>query len=730
MVDSRAPHADLSDELRRLAARLEVMAEELAQQHLELQERQRQLDDAQKIAQVGRWDITDRKEAEEELRLSEERFRSLAASAPVGIFLADAEGRPTYANAGCQELTGIPRYELLEWDWSEAIHPDERERVRSGWADAVSSGVEHTDRFRLLTADGRMPFVEIRVVPLWSPGHDVSGFIGIMTDVTAQMEAQAAIATARDEALEASRLKSEFLANMSHEIRTPLNAVIGMAGLLVDTELDPIQREYAHTIRSSGETLLQVINDILDFSKIEAGRMEVEIIDLDIRALVEDVADMLASQAHEKGLELCCLVHPDVPTGVRGDPGRVRPILTNLLANAVKFTHKGQLTVVARLEQENEETALVRIEVADTGIGIAPEDIPKLFESFRQADASTTRRYGGTGLGLAICRELTELMGGQVGVESEPGKGSTFWFTMTLAKRPPASLPPLPPQADLRGIRVLVVDDNATNRMILAHEVSIWGMEPQVAPGGPAALEMLLAAEARGEPYAIAIVDKQMPDMDGIELARLVSDDRRIGSTRLVMLTSSGQRGDGRAAREAGIAGYLTKPVRQSDLRDVISTVLGLRDESPPRQLVTHYTVQEAERRARPRLLVVEDNAVNQRVAVRLLERLGYSADVTGNGLEAVAALARISYAAVLMDCHMPEMDGYQAAAEIRRMEGGTRHTPIIAMTAGAMQNDRTRCLAAGMDDYIAKPVRPEDLGAALRRWISQEGVPTATDAG
>ncbi len=530
------------------------------------------------------------------------------------------------------------------------------------------------------------------------------------------------VAEARDQAVETARKKSEILATMSHEIRTPIYGISGMTRLLLNTELTPEQREIVETIHGSGEALLKTVTDILDFSKIEAGKLEIEIIDFDLRTAVEQVVSLLAARAQVKGLELACLVYHDAPTSLRGDPGRLRQVLTNLLGNAIKFTEKGEVILRARLADETEDAVVVRFEVTDTGIGIVPEVQAHLFQPFAQADTSTTRKHGGTGLGLAISKDIVEMLGGQIAVESELGKGSTFWFTMRFEKQL-ENTPALPlPLADLHALRVLIVDDNAPNRTILRSQIISRGMESDVAEDGPVALSLLRVAANRAAPYDLAILDMQMPDMDGIQLAHTIKDDPTLAATRLILLTSFGQPGDAKMAHQAGAAAYLMKPVRESQLHECIARVMGTPIERAAAPLITRHSLQEEKVRARPRILVAEDNPLNQKVAVGILEEIGYNADVASNGREAVDAVSRILYGLVLMDCEMPEMDGYEATAKIRKREGAARHTPIIAMTAHATEAHRQKCLAAGMDDCISKGLKPHELDALLQRWIVRPG--------
>jgi two-component system sensor histidine kinase/response regulator len=669
------------------------------------------------------WDVTERKVMEDELHYERELLRTLLDTCPDAIYFKDMESRFLKINRTLAERIGVtdPADAIGKMD-SDFFGADHSREALEDEARVIRTGEPLISKLELEEVPGRPTnWIITTKVPLRDKEGKIVGTFGISRDVSELKRAEQEIAVARDQAIETARFKAEFLANMSHEIRTPLNAIVGMSHLLLDTQLDPEQRDFTSTIQTSADVLLNIVNDILDFSKIEAGKMSIERIDFDVAQILEEAADLLAERAQSKGLELVVWIPPDTPTLLAGDPSRIRQVLVNLVSNAVKFTEKGEVVVQAEAMRADDQDVTLKFSVRDTGIGVAEEAHSRLFSAFTQADGSTTRRYGGTGLGLAISKNLVALMGGDIGFDSKVGEGSTFWFTLTLGRGGSQLRPRVSSDAPLAGLHVLIVDDNETNREILRRQTSAWRMRSEAAVSGPDALRQLRAAAESSDPFQLVLLDMQMPDMDGMSVARAIKADPVLRTTQLVVLTSLAHHPEEGDHKRIGISAYLTKPVKQSRLFDVLASVMDRRDavEAQRAAATPKRVPTKAPDTISPlKILMAEDNAVNQKVALRQLARLGYTADAVASGVEALAALNRVNYDVILMDCQMPEMDGYEATRRIRKLEAehpGRRHY-IIALTANALDGDRAKCLAAGMDDYLSKPIRLENLAQALEK--------------
>ncbi|MGC1620865.1 MAG: response regulator [Candidatus Acidiferrum sp.] len=660
--------------------------------------------------------------------LSEERkvLRALIDNVPDFMYVKDLDCRFVVANLSVarqmgaktpEELIGKSDFDYYSRELASKFYEDEQRVIRSGQAEINR---EETG----LDVQGNVSQVMTTQVPLRDKNGRVTGLVGVGRDITHLKKAQEEMQKAREAAEAASRAKSEFLANMSHEIRTPLNGVMGMTDLALETDLTPEQREYLETVKMSGDSLLTVINDILDFSKIEAGKIDLESVDFNLRDSLEATLKTLALRADEKGLELLCEVAPEVPEMVRGDSARLRQIVVNLVGNAIKFTGSGEVAVKVQVEAKEGSDCICRFTVSDTGIGIPEEKRKLIFEPFSQADSSTTRKYGGTGLGLTISTRLVAMMGGKIWVESEVGRGSQFHFTARLeaADSKEIKLGTIAPPELLRGVKVLVVDDNRTNCRILEGMLLRWQMKPTSVNGGAAALAQLSAAREAGEPYGLILTDMHMPHMDGFALVEEIRRRPELATATIMMLTSAGHRGDAARCLELGVVAYLLKPIRQSELREAVARVLGAREHDGAIPLITRFSLQDArEPDAFLSVLLAEDNLVNQRLAVRLLEKRGHRVVVAGTGLEALKAMEKDSFDLVLMDVQMPEMDGLEATAAIREKEKGTGvHQAVVALTAHAMKGDREKCLAGGMDGYLTKPIRPQELDQLLEIYVGR----------
>jgi len=666
-------------------------------------------------------DITEQKQAEEDLKKSEEQFRLISETLPVGVFEADESGGCIYTNSKWQEIFGVSLNESLTSDWIEFIYEEDRQSVSKEWHSMTENLNSFSTECRIKTNNEAIKWIRIHSSPVFSDAG--IRYTGTVEDITGRKQSEKELRMAKEAAEAANKAKSLFLANMSHEIRTPMNGVIGMTGLLLETNLAEEQYDFVETIRTSADSLLSLINDILDYSKIEAGQLELEILDFDLRNTVEDTTDVVSLKAYNKGLEMACLIHPDVPTMVRGDPGRLRQILINLLGNAIKFTEEGEIFLKVMLEEERGDKTTIKFLISDTGIGIPKDRQHALFKSFSQIDASTSRKYGGTGLGLAISKQLAEMMGGRIGIDSTEEKGTTFWFTVIFGK-PKEDMKKEPLiRMGLKNKKVLVVDHNRISRHVLIEKLSLWGCRYDEAEDAEATLMKLKRAIEFEDPFDVTIIDKELSRTRGEQLGKMIKEDPILKGTSLVMLTYLGQRGDASRLKEIGFSAYITKPIKENQLRECLEAALGLSTNAlndEKKTIITKHTIEEENKR-QCRILLAEDNMVNQKVALKLLRNLGYTADVVGNGNEAVKAMVRIPYDLILMDVQMPEMDGFEATRRIRASSSGPlkKDVRIIAMTAHAMKGDRERCLQAGMDDYISKPVRPQELSDAIERQLS-----------
>jgi PAS domain S-box-containing protein len=697
-------------------------------------------------------DISERKKREEAHRRTEALLQRVLESLPVGVAIADRNGKIISINRAWEEIWGVEGVKTVDdlreskgW-WAESGEPLCPEDW--GLCRALRHGrTSINEIIDIESFDGRRKTIIHSSVPMVDQNGQVLWAIGVYQEITELKKAEEGLRAAIEraerinrelkeanesanqfalEAAAANKAKSEFLANMSHEIRTPMNGILGMVGLLLDTKLLPVQREYAKIIQDSANSLLRIINDILDFSKIESGKIPLEEMDFDLCSTVEELIDALALIAHQKGLEISFFIEPQVPSLLRGDPGRLRQVLNNLIGNAIKFTPQGEVSLRVSLEKEDLYRAMIRFTVKDTGIGIPRDEIPKLFHPFSQVDGSITRRFGGTGLGLSICRRLIEAMGGKISVESDEGKGSTFWFTVVLEKQKASSEAKARADRDIprrdRPAKILVIDDNATNRKIVAEMLRPWAFRVEEAADPLSALKTLHQAVAREDPFSIALVDMVMPGMDGVELGRKIKADPKLKGTILILTSSLSERAKDRPAQLKEFAACLAKPIKPRSLREVLSRIL----EDKPlkgRNAPSGKDLAPPPPRSQFRILLAEDNRANQKVALRMLERLGYRADGVGNGLEALRAWRTVPYDLILMDVQMPQMDGFEASRRIREQEQkeGLPRIPILALTAHAMKGDRERCLGAGMDDYLTKPIQLAELDRSLARWLPKK---------
>jgi two-component system, sensor histidine kinase and response regulator len=683
--------------------------------------------------------ISERRAMEERLKRDDERWQLVIAANNDGLWDWDAVSDTVFHSPRWREMLGFAATDPESpGTWDTLLHPDEAERVKRVLAAYLNRETPaYQQEYRLRAKDGTYRWVFARGIAQWDDAGKLLRMVGAHSDITERKQAELALkiqaqelAEARDRAEAAALAKSTFLATMSHEIRTPLNGILGMTGILSDTDLTADQQDYLRTIRSSGSALLSVINDVLDFSKIESGHMELEEADFDLPSIIEESLDLVAELADRKGLELVSSIDPATPVTVRGDAARLRQVLLNLLSNAVKFTQRGEIVLSVSPVRRVDSGMLIRLSVSDTGIGMSPEVRSHIFDAFIQADASTTRLFGGTGLGLAISKQLVDLMDGTIGVESEEGVGSTFWTEIQFRHTQPAA--DIEPREQLRGLRILVADDNDTNLRIVRSLLESHGVTVICAKDGVLALSALLESAKANKPIDLALLDFRMPLLDGVMLTRAIRAQRQFQKLPIVLLTSVTQRDQVQEAKALDIQGYLVKPLRHGQLISSIRSLLSPKKEGgahPPPQpppATTQQRIQQTPQKGQ-RLLLAEDNPVNQKVGLLMLTRLGYRVDIAVNGKEAVEAFQRTPYHAILLDCQMPIMDGFEATRIIRKLEGTNRRVPIVALTANALSGERERCLEAGMDDYLSKPVTQRSLAEKMELWVAQSAPQSAS---